>query len=79
MQENGGNKEDDGADEVDGNNITCRLEDQVQQPPDDFTISMDPELSQTTSGKLLFLKVLRLCRTGCLNNHPLCGTSVLEV
>lgn len=44
VQENGGNKEDDGSHEVDGNNITRWPEDQVQQPPEDFTISTDPEL-----------------------------------
>ncbi len=37
-------KKDDGAHEVDGNNITRRPEDQVQQPPEVLTISTDPEL-----------------------------------
>ncbi len=82
VQENGGNKEDDGSHEVDGNNITRWPEDRVQQPPEDFTISTDPE----TMGSYH-----RPRQGSCYSQGPaafqnrvpkyqhLCGTSVLEV
>ncbi len=82
VQENGGNKEDDGSHEVDGNNITRWPEDQVQQPPEDFTISTDPELWGAITDHVREAAISQ-GPAAFQNRVPkyqhLCGTSVLEV